>query len=175
MRGTLSIMHGDLASLYDRHHIALFRFAFRLTGNAADAEELVQEGFLSLLRPGSSYDPLRGSADCYLFGVLRNLALKRLRLRESSVAEPPDLPVVPNPESIAVHTQTTAAVAEAIGKLSFAQREVLILSHYNQKTHAEIAAITGIDVDAVKSRLYRARTTLKHLLTAYAPPKEASK
>ncbi len=180
MRGTGNthygdFQNGDLAGLYDRHHAGLFRFAFRLTGNASDAEELVQECFLSLLKPGASYDPEKGPADRYLLGVVRNLARKRLRQRESFMAEPPEEASTSNPESIAVHAQTADAVAAAIAALPVAQREVLILSFYHQNSIAEIAAVTGIDSDAVKSRLYRARTTLKSLLAHYAPLKEASK
>ena len=52
------------------------------------------------------------------------------------------------------------------------QREVLILSHYEQMPLAEIAAILGIEVGAVKSRLQRARESLREALAAYAPKME---
>ena len=65
--------------LFDEHHSALYRFAYRLTGSAADAEEIVQECFLGLLRPTCSYDPGRAPVRTYLFGAVRNQSLKRRR------------------------------------------------------------------------------------------------
>src|ERR1039457_3788638 len=61
------------------HHAPLFRFAYRLTGSVADAEDIVQECFLALLDPARSYDPRRTPVRTYLFGADRNQALKRLR------------------------------------------------------------------------------------------------
>ena len=57
------------------------RFAFRLTGSAHDAEDIVQECFLELLRPGCGYNSKRTPLRTYLFGVVRNQSLKRLRAR----------------------------------------------------------------------------------------------
>jgi RNA polymerase sigma factor (sigma-70 family) len=65
--------------LFDEHHLPLFRFAYRVTGSVADAEDLVQECFLELLRPQCRYEPGRTSVRTYLFGVARNQFLKRLR------------------------------------------------------------------------------------------------
>src|SRR5215831_398300 len=64
--------------LFDQHRLPLFRFAYRMTGSVADAEDIVQECFLELLRPGSSYDPAITLVRTYLFGVVRNQSLKRL-------------------------------------------------------------------------------------------------
>src|ERR1035438_966731 len=64
------------------HHAPLFRFAYRLTGLVADAEDIVQECFLALLDPARSYDPRRTPVRTYLFGAVRNQALKRLRERK---------------------------------------------------------------------------------------------
>src|SRR6476620_3537952 len=65
--------------LFDDNRLPLFRFAYRMTGSAADAEDVVQECFLELLRPGCSYDPAVTPVRTYLFGVVRNQSLKRLR------------------------------------------------------------------------------------------------
>ena len=50
----------DLLQIFDEHHAPLFRFAYRLTGSVADAEDIVQTCFLELLRPDCSYDPING-------------------------------------------------------------------------------------------------------------------
>src|SRR5215813_8730108 len=64
--------------LFDEHRLPLYRFAYRMTGSVTDAEDIVQECFLELLRPGSSYDPAGTPVRTYLFGVVRNQSLKRL-------------------------------------------------------------------------------------------------
>src|SRR6516165_1006221 len=71
-----------LLQLFDEHHLPLFRFAWRLTGSIADAEDIVQDCFLTLLRPDCGFDPARTALRTYLFGVVRNQWLKRLRRRE---------------------------------------------------------------------------------------------
>src|SRR5215831_7837521 len=71
--------------LFDEHRLPLFRFAYRMTRSVADAEDIVQECFLELLRPGCSYDPAVTPVRTYLFGVVRNQSLQRLgnRARQS--------------------------------------------------------------------------------------------
>ena len=68
---------------FDEHHAPLFRFAWRLTGSVADAEDIVQECFLALLRPDCAFDSSRGSLRTYLFGAVRKQALKRQQPRHN--------------------------------------------------------------------------------------------
>jgi RNA polymerase sigma-70 factor (ECF subfamily) len=158
-----------LLRLFDEHHGALFRFAWRMTGSAADAEDIVQECFLSLARPGSSYDAGRGGVRSYLFGAVRNQALKRMRRQEEALPEGAVEPDGRSPESAAMRGEVGEAVARAIAGLPDGQREVLLLAHYEQLPLAEIAAALEIEVAAVKSRLQRARAALKESLAAFAP------
>jgi RNA polymerase sigma-70 factor (ECF subfamily) len=148
--------------LFDEHHVALFRFAFRLTGSVSDAEDIVQECFLELLRPTCRYNASRGSVRTWLFGVARNQSLKRLRKRaESEWQEATD---VRSPETEALRNELNEMIGEALAQLPDTQREVLILAHFEKIPLADIAALLEIEVGAVKSRLQRARTTLKDTL-----------
>lgn len=156
--------------LADEHHLQLFRFAWRLTGSIADAEDIVQECFLALLRPNCGFDPARTTIRTYLLGAVRNQALKRLRRREQGRASEPEDPHTPETE--ALRGEMAGAVASAIGELPETQREVLLLAHYEQLSLAEIAEITQLEVSAVKSRLQRARATLRETLGAYSPRTE---
>ena len=149
--------------LFDEHHGALFRFAFRLTGSAADAEDVVQECFLELLRPACAFDPARAPLRTWLFGIARNQSLKRLRRRESTGAEPAG---TPTPETELLRAELSELVRRAVLQLPEKQREVLVLAHYEKIPLAEIAALLEIDLGAVKSRLQRARTALKESLAA---------
>jgi RNA polymerase sigma-70 factor, ECF subfamily len=160
--------------VFDRHHAALFRFAYRFTGSSADAEDIVQECFLELLRPACAYDPARTSIRTYLFGIVRNQSLKRLRSGFSRQSDPAATGAVPDrspdsPENDLLRGELSDAVARAVMQLPETQRDVLILAHYEQMPLAEIAQLTDLDMGAVKSRLQRARATLRETLAAWQP------
>jgi len=76
------------------------------------------------------------------------------------------------PETEALRGEMADAVAGAIAELPETQREVLLLAHYEQLSLAEIAEITQLEITAVKSRLQRARSTLRETLATYAPRME---
>jgi len=136
--------HPEFREAYGRHKDVLYRFAWRMTGSSAAAEDVVQDCFLLLLRNGTTYDAERGALRSFLFGVTRNLALKRLRSERTfddlddgvAICEPLD----------AVGEERAELVAQAIAALPALQRDVLILAEY------------------VKSRLYRARENLRRML-----------
>ena len=161
----------DAAALlrsFDEHHGPLFRFAWRLTGSSADAEDIVQECFLGLLRPDCRFDASRTPLRTYLFGAVHHQAWKRQRRH--------DLPLAasgpPTPETECFRAELSDAVSRAIADLPDGQREALLLAHYERLPLAEIAAILEIEIGAVKSRLQRARATLKETLSAYSPDVE---
>lgn len=155
--------------LFDEHHLPLFRFAYRLTGSVSDAEDVVQECFLELLRPGCSYDPRRTPMRAYLFGVVRNQALRRLRKSAQIAGDGLEPAAHGSPLDHVLHAELEDAVARAVMQLPHTQKEVLILAHYERVPLAEIARVMDLDVGAVKSRLQRARAQLKETLAAYAP------
>ena len=155
--------------VFDEHHLPLFRFAFRMTGSAADAEEIVQDCFLALLRPDCRFDESRTPLRTYLFGAVRNQALKRMRHRSRPETEGPEPVDGLSPETDLLRTELQDAVAAAVARLPETQRAVLLLAHYEQMALADIAAALDLELGAVKSRLQRARAALKEMLAAYAP------
>jgi RNA polymerase sigma-70 factor, ECF subfamily len=156
--------------IFDEHHSALFRFAYRMTGSVADAEDIVQESFLALLRPTCSYDSKRASLRTYLFGAVRNQSLKRNR--QSDLPDGGDASHDQSPETELLRAELKEVVARAVMQLPDTQREILILAHYEQMPLAEIAQVTALELGAVKSRLQRARASLKESLAAYASTPE---
>jgi RNA polymerase sigma-70 factor (ECF subfamily) len=158
---------GEFIRAYDEHHGAMFRFAYRLTGSSADAEDIVHECFAGLLRPECGFDERRTALRTYLLGAVRNQAAKRFRRREDARAEV-DGPVdLRSPEAVALRGEMENSVARAVAGLPETQREILILAHYEQMALAEIAGVVGIEIGAVKSRLQRARETLRETLAEY--------
>src|SRR5580658_4704635 len=74
-------------AIYQRHRSPVFQFAWRLTGSQAAAEDVTQECFLALVR-GAAFDGNRGTLRTYLFGIARNLVLRRLRISGREAEEP---------------------------------------------------------------------------------------
>ncbi len=161
--------------LFDEHHLPLFRFAYRMTGSAADAEDIVQECFLELLRPQTRFDPSRSSARIYLFGVARNQAYKR----RAKSARTPDATPEPqdrwSPEHEALRSELGSVVANAVLRLPEDHREVLILSHFEQMALADIGRVLGVETTTVKSRLQKARAHLREMLAAYVAAGEKTR
>src|SRR5262245_32305752 len=160
----------DVLRIFDEHHELLFRFAYRLTGSAADAEDIVQACFVELLKPECTYDPSRGPIRAWLIGIARNQSRKRLQ--QKTRADVPNLKERLSPEQETLRSELEGVVRQAVLTLPESQREVLILAHYEQLALSEIAGIVDIDLAAVKSRLQRARASLRAMLAEYAPNAE---
>jgi RNA polymerase sigma-70 factor (ECF subfamily) len=156
--------------LFDEHNLPVFRYAWRLTGSVADAEDMVQECFLALLKPNCGFDPARSAVRTYLFGAVRNQWLKRLSRREDGLLR--ERADNATPEQQVLSGELATAVVRAIAELPDTQREVILLAHYEHLSLAEISEIMQLEIGAVKSRLQRARATLKECLAAYAPEPE---
>jgi RNA polymerase sigma-70 factor (ECF subfamily) len=133
-----------------------------MTGSHALAEDVTQETFLALWRRPASFDPGRGTIRALLLGIARNLILKNWRderpyeelEEQDSICGPVDLPA----------GERAAFVARAIALLPPLQREALILAEYEDMSLEEIGRATGAELAAVKSRLHRARESLRRLL-----------
>lgn len=165
----MASQNGDrkaFAALFDRHAVALYRFASRLLRDTRDAEDAVQEVLLSLLR-GNAFDPSRGALRSWLFGAVRNQARKRTREPNDELPQYLSASVRPTDETLAA-TQVSQAVARAIRELPWTQREVLLLFHYEGFSLNQIGEALDLDLPAVKSRLHRAREALRGSLRVYA-------
>jgi RNA polymerase sigma-70 factor (ECF subfamily) len=144
------------------HKDGVYRFAYRMTGSASTAEDVVQDCFLALWRKPSAFDPNRGTLRSFLMGIARNLVLKRWRdehpqapLEEDSVIDfPIDL----------IGRERAQIIAQAVQSLGALQREVIILAEYEDMSLEEIARVTDSEIAGVKSRLHRARANLRRIL-----------
>jgi RNA polymerase sigma-70 factor (ECF subfamily) len=163
------------AGLYDRYKGPLYAFAFRLTGSGPEAEDVVHDSLIGVLRPESAFDGNRGSLRSYLYAAVRNLARKQYRgsRLEDSDGAIEDAAGDDSPLVALITAETARQVQAAVAALPDLQREVLVLSEYEGMPLAEIAALVEADVGTVKSRLHRARQRLRRTLRpAAAPVKE---
>jgi RNA polymerase sigma-70 factor (ECF subfamily) len=160
-------------SIYTRHRVAMYRFACRLLGDAARAEDVTHDCFLSLFKHPERFDASRGaSLRTYLFAAVRNLALKQFRraAREPLVDEAADerrAPDAEQPLSRVLEAELSAAVREGVESLPALQREVLLLFEFEDLSLQEIALVVGAEANTVKSRLARARAGLRRALAAH--------
>jgi RNA polymerase sigma-70 factor (ECF subfamily) len=162
----------------------VFRFAYRLTGNADDAADVAQDTLLAMAR---SLGTFRGEASLatWLYSVARRAAIRKHRQRARHLQRETPLDDLtsesgteprspgPTPEEISTARERDATVNRALSALPRGDREVLLLRDVEGLTAPEAATVLGIGVRAVKSRVHRARlrlrTVLGPLIGALAP------
>lgn len=152
----------EFRDAFHLHKDVVYRFAYRMTGDAFLAEDIVQEAFAALWRKPEAFDATRGSLRSYLLGTARNLVVKRWRRRHpEEILEEADH--VCAPFDVAAFARGEA-VKKAVLELPPLQRETLILAEYEDLSLDEISRTTGAELAAVKSRLHRARQNLRRML-----------
>lgn len=152
----------DIVALVREHHAVVYRYAYRLTGSAADAEDLAQQAFLlAHQRLSQLRDAARAGA--WLLTIVRNCFLKdkrRTRLVEPLLEEPcgPDDEEFPDwvdPEHL----------EQALNRLPEEARTILVLFFFEDCSYKEIAEALEVPLGTVMSRLSRAKAKLKRELS----------
>ena len=166
-----------LETLLVRYQPHLYRFGLRMCGNVEDAGDVAQESLISMAR---SVRDFRGdsSVSSWLYTIARRFCIKKRRrskfapTREESL-DTPGIDVArhladpgPTPEETATNRELATALAHAIDRLEPSQREVLVLRDVEGLSAPEVATILGTSVDAVKSRLHRARVAIREAARA---------
>lgn len=159
--------------LIDSHYESLYRYAYRLSGTAADAEDLVQETFgkaITRLHQLRQADHARQ----WLFRILRNAYLHRIRDDRKRKAVPldsvADVAAVPATEVPAVDP---AELQAALNDLDETFRTPLILFYFEEFSYRDIAEQLDLPIGTVMSRLARGKAYLKTRLAAHDPNPEA--
>jgi len=158
--------------LYERYRDPIFRFAYRLLGSAAAAEDVTHDCFLSLIKAPGRFDPNKASLRTYIYSAARNQAAKRYNSseREAPIDDLKEEPAASDRhETIrkVLDDELVSEVARAISSLPPLQREALVLFEYEELSLAEIATVVGVDANTVKARLFRAREKLRNRLDHY--------
>ena len=153
----------EFQAAFEQHKDAVYRFAWRMSGSPATAEDITQDVFVGLLRYPDRFDPARGTLRAFLLGVARNLALKHWRAEHRFEPLDDETVVVAEPVDLE-RGEVGDIVGRAVRALPPLQREVVILVEYEGLTLAEVARAVDADVGSVKSRLHRARENLRRVL-----------
>jgi RNA polymerase sigma-70 factor (ECF subfamily) len=155
------------------HSARVYRLAYRLSGNAQDAEDLTQETFVRVFRSLASYSP--GTFEGWLHRITTNLFLDMVRRRQKIRfdALPEDTERLagssPSPEQVYADTHLDPQVQAALDALSPEFRVAVVLCDIEGLTYEEIAATLGIKLGTVRSRIHRGRLQMREALPHLAP------
>ncbi len=160
-----------LEDLYDRYATMAYSIAYRITADAALAEDVVQDAFLGAWRNAGRYVEGRGSVKTWLLSIVHHRAIDAIRRRRSTVdlpegedVPPPSL-TVPDIWAEVAGRLDQATVRSALGSLSDVQREAIELAYFGGLTQQEIAARTGTPLGTVKSRMRLGLLAMRRALT----------
>ena len=158
---------GAFETLYRRHRTRLYRFVLRAVKTRAVAEELFQEIWMRVIEARSRYTP-QARFTTWLYTIAHNHLVDHWRKRGLTLVtlEGEELPASePNPADQAQAHESLARFVAALEALPALQREAFLLHEEGGLTVAEIAAATGANEEAAKSRLRYAISKLKAALT----------
>lgn len=169
--------HDAFRDLIERHQNAVIGTVAKMLGNASESEDIAQQVFLRIWRNAKRYRP-DAKFTTYLYTITRNLVYNesRRRSRKKEVSsdereENSNRHVEANPDrrpdAEVLHAELQLAVDNAIAALPESQRMAVVLRRYEQLSYEEIAEVMKLSVSAVKSLLFRARTSLRELLAGY--------
>jgi len=165
---------GDQAAfgrLVVAYQTPVYNLAYRMLGNAAEAEEAAQEAFLRAYTHLRSYDPQRPFRS-WLLSIASHYCIDRLRRRritwlsfEDEIAAPERLTSKrPSPESAMMQHERKEHIQQLLAALSPTDRAAITLRYWYDCSYEEIAETLNLTVSAVKSRLHRARRGLAKMI-----------
>lgn len=170
--------HAALGALYDLHGRVVYTLALRIVGDAAEAEEVVQDVFLQVWRGAAQYDKGRATVTGWLLMMARSRAIDRVRAREArprgavtgelAMANLADSGV--GQETRAISSEAADRVRSALQDLPSAMRAAIELAYYEGLTQSAIAERLGEPLGTVKTRMRAALQKLRSALGADGTP-----
>ncbi|HEY0156676.1 MAG TPA: sigma-70 family RNA polymerase sigma factor [Thermoanaerobaculia bacterium] len=159
--------------LVERHSRPIYRSAFRITGNAADADDVVQEAFLRCYRALASFDA-RATFPTWLNRIAINCALDLIdsrKRREGRIDGGEDLAQLASPDAspdrLLLGSEMQRAIAAAMAELTGNERTAFVLRHFEGMPLEEIGQILGTRLNATKNTVFRAVRKLRQQLQPF--------
>jgi RNA polymerase sigma-70 factor (ECF subfamily) len=159
-RATTSGLRSDIERLFHDHSHMLYRTAYGMLGNQAEAEDVLQTLFLRLLRRDVPQDLLRNPAG-YLYRAIVNLSLNVIRSRRRFAPAADAVDVAVDDQSAPAAEELHRRLMDAIAALNPKDAEVLVLRYVHGHTDAGIAKLLGVSRGTIAMRLLRSRLRLK--------------
>jgi RNA polymerase sigma-70 factor (ECF subfamily) len=164
---------GELETLFQTHHGRVFRTAQRITGSAADAEDVLQTVFLRLVKSPETYD-LSRNPEAYLSRAAINASLDLLRSRTRAKSVTLDevnadhiAGRARSPEALHADRELQTLVRQAVARLGKTAGEMFVLRYYEGLENKEIAVLMETSPLVVGVVLHRARTRLRKEIGHY--------
>ena len=183
---TLTLNSIDFATLYERSHKRAYNLAYKLTGNAADAEDVTQDAYVRALVNFASYDQTR-SFEGWLFRIITNRVIDMRRRQKRVPMYSLDAPAGSddegnafqhefadpdsNPEDLVVGAMMDDKLEAALAALPPEYREAVMLCDVEEKSYDEIAQKMQCAVGTVRSRIHRGRVMLRRILETGVRPR----
>jgi len=156
-------------ALYRRRQGAVYRFALHMSGDAAFSEDVTQEVFMALLQSGDRFNAARGTLVSFLYGIARNLVLRRFETRQPQALDAvAELSADDDVVDDLTRKETVEAVRNAVLSLPLVYREALVLCDLEYASYEAAAEALGCPVGTVRSRLSRGRSMLAQKLAVKA-------
>ena len=167
------VLSGDADAyrcLVEKYERSVFGFASGLVRNVTDVEDLAQEVFVAAITHLASFDVRRARFSTWLLTIAHNRCCNHLKKRSLASSGMGDLTSgAPSPDTVASNRETWDRLDEALGRLPIEQRTAFVLAEIQEIPLAEIAAIAGVPLGTVKSRVSRAKERLRRELKEFQP------
>lgn len=177
VRLLVRIKEGDqaaFAQLYDRYAPLLYSMVLRIVRETTEAEDVLQEIFLTIWNKASSFDEAKGSVYTWIVTIARRKAIDRLRskeivnrgerLHDDAVTGIPDAAYMTNPLNAAIGNEYEALMRTALATLSDEQRTVIEMSYYEGYTQEQISQRLHVPLGTVKTRMRQGLIKLREYL-----------
>ena len=162
----------SFAKLYKNFSGSLFGIAYGVTKNHAEAQEVLQEVFLSIWKKANQYNPKLGKATTWIIQLTRNRSIDRLRKRQRRDAGQDRLEAEPAPETVdgdprgnLIQEETAQKIRDVLETLPEDQKTALKLAFYEGLTQSQIAEKLQEPLGTIKSRIRRAMESVRLAMT----------
>jgi RNA polymerase sigma-70 factor, ECF subfamily len=149
---------------YDRYGGAVFHLATRLLANRADAEDVTQATFVAAWLGRGTFDPDRGGMLGWLLGIARRKAVDKMRSATRDGRAIDTIRALPEPPTTGDDPERVLdrlVIADELAQLPVEQRRTLELAFFDDLTHPQISAVTGLPLGTVKSHIRRGMARLR--------------
>jgi RNA polymerase sigma-70 factor (ECF subfamily) len=159
---------GAFETLFQQYNRLVFRTAFLITGSKEEAEDVLQEVFISMWKFRKTFDPRKGKLTTWLHRITLNQCLKKQQRKapasislEDREVDLPEMKQLSQPEEILIAKRDYERLLKAMETLEARHRSVLVLRYFDDLSYSDIAGALDIPLGTVKSRLNQGLRYLK--------------
>jgi RNA polymerase sigma-70 factor (ECF subfamily) len=170
---------GDVSAfeaVFQDYRKMVFKTAYLMTGSQEEAEDVLQEVFVSVWRSRKTFNPKKGKLTTWIYRITVNQCLSRRRRRklallslEEKNIDLPDIKPSEQPEEVLVTRLEYERLVKAMNALDGRHRSVLVLRYFNELSYDEIAQVIGVPLGTVKSRINQALKSLRARMSIQQP------